>query len=255
MRRTCSSIGPSDEEITASPPSLFELVDRLATADDVEGLESVVPAQVDDHSAQGRAGRRLEQPLSLGDGQDMPHHRQHGGRVDEEGRGLLVGDVVRDGPCLPSGDDCEFGPVSPLGVDHHDPLSFERQQPAEQSRPDLVDDADSFKAGRRRQLGQDAISTLDDHHVRRIDRTGNHPHANLAGPGMGVRYVADLQDIRGLTEDSKTAAFMNVVGSKQSDTEETRAAAEDTTELLMRPPRQSTEFPNGSSSPDSAAAH
>ena len=36
--------------------------------------------------------------------------RQHGCRVDEEGRDLLVGDIVGNGPGLPRGDDCVARP-------------------------------------------------------------------------------------------------------------------------------------------------
>ena len=65
------AVGGGDHGVTAQG---LELVDGFAAADDVEGLETIVPAEEDDHPPEGRARRRLEQPLPLGDGQDMPDH-------------------------------------------------------------------------------------------------------------------------------------------------------------------------------------
>ncbi len=138
------------------------------------------------------------------------------GRVDEIGGGLLVGDVVRDRPRLPRRDDGELGPVAPLRVDHHDSLALD--EPAEQARPDLVDDADPLEARRRRQIRQDAVSTLNHQQVRRIDRAAIIRTRTSPGPGLGSGTSRTRSTSAGSPKVSKTAAFMQIVlvGSSRS---------------------------------------
>ena len=86
-----------------------------------------------------------------------------------------------------------------------DPFPFD--EAAEQPGPDFVDDADALEPGSRRQSGQDAVPAFHHEHVRRIHRTEDHPHAHLAGPGMGVWYVPDLQHLRRVTEFLEDCGF------------------------------------------------
>ena len=83
-------VGGGDYGVAAE---FFQFSDGLAAANDIERSEAVMDAELDDHSSEVRAGGGLEQPLSPGHGEDVADDREHGGRVNEEGSDLLVGDV------------------------------------------------------------------------------------------------------------------------------------------------------------------
>ena len=93
----------------------------------------------------------------------------------------------------------------PCGIDGQDAFSLDES--ADQPRPDFVDDADSLEPRGCRQRRQDPVPAFHDHHVRGIHRTEDHPDANLAGAGMGVRHVPDLQDLRRVAEFLEDSGF------------------------------------------------
>ena len=64
------------------------------------------------------------------------------------------------------------------------------------------------KPGVAGNVGQDAVPTLDDQQVGRIDRAEDHPHPDLAGPRLGVRDVADAASTsRRITELLEDGGF------------------------------------------------
>ena len=105
----------------------------------------------------------------------------------------------------PCRDDGELGPVAPLGLIDNDALALD--EPAEQARPDLINDPDPLEARRRRQTRKDPVTTLDDHQVGRIDRAGNHPNADFAGTGLGIRDLADAEHLGRFTEGIEYSGF------------------------------------------------
>ena len=106
--------------------------------------------------------------------------------------------------------------LPPCGVDHDHALALD--ETAEQARPDLIHDSDPLEARRRRQSREDAIPTLDDQQVGRVDRAENHPHPDLARPRLGVRDLADAEHLGRLAKGFKNGGFHAVIlmGSRRS---------------------------------------
>ena len=120
-RATCSRIGPSDSTRTASPPSSLQLVDLFTTLHDIHGTETILLAEANDHLPQLAAGRADEAAMAGRNAQHVARHDDGRRRVDEEGRSLLVAQVVRHGHDLAGLGDRVFGPAANAVIDDRDP--------------------------------------------------------------------------------------------------------------------------------------
>ena len=135
----------------------------------------------------------------------MPHHGQHGRRVDEKRRGLLIGNVGGDGASLTGRDHGIFGPVAPGRVDRRHALAL--HPAAEQARPGLIDDAHALEPRRGGQPGKDSVTPADHQQVGRIDRAGDHPDPDLARPRLREGNVANAQNLGRITKPLENGGF------------------------------------------------
>ncbi len=135
----------------------------------------------------------------LRDLQDVPDHRQHGRRVDEERGHLLVGDVGGHRPGLPARGSTAYSAQFPpawLMTATRFPVTSRPSRPGPASSTTPT----PSKPGVAGRVGQHAVPAADDQQVGRIDRAGDHPDPDLARPRLGLGDVADLEHLGGLAE-------------------------------------------------------
>ena len=193
MRRTCSSIGPSSLEMTASPPSVLSssIASRRRTT-----LSVLKPSW--------RPRLIIIRP-SVEPAADWSSHSPRRTFSTCRAMASTVAGLMKataacssgissgSGRACRAGDHRVLGPVAARAVDRDDPLPLDKA--AEQPGPNLIDDADTLETRRRGQLGQHAVPAAHDQDVGRIDRAQDHPDPDLARPRMRLRYVPDLEHL------------------------------------------------------------
>jgi len=163
-------------------------------------------------AAQGAAGAGFRSQPPLETGRTALGHDDGGGGIDEEGRDLLVGQIVAMGTTWRS-ERLTTRPVAAVPVEDRDaPSGLMPRSFASQPEPTASMTPTPVEAGSR------AVSAVGRrrshrHQVRRIDRRHLHAHAHLAGPGRAASARAHLQHVARSPKRSKTMAFIRSQGS------------------------------------------
>jgi len=63
------------------------------------------------------------------------------------------------------------------------------------------DFATGFVAGNGGEIGPNAVGTLDEVEISRVDRRGEHPHQDFAIKDFRLGYLSALSDFKRVTED------------------------------------------------------